>query len=148
MPWTEWTLVPVGVVGKTTHYWGLPPEVAPDSPRQDMPPARVLLIEKSEPNAGIRAQMDELLQDFLLIASEMGEKVTVEEGEAEGVNLIRYSEDGVFAGDTYHDDPQAAKKAADSEYDSTMDWHDVPSHLKNASIDENSIKDLLKSLPN
>jgi hypothetical protein len=151
MAWTKWTLVPKGIVGKTHHYWGLPAEVAPDAKRVDMPPARILLIAQddvSDVPHEMPGQMKQAMEKMIAEFEARGTRVIRQESESEDVGLYRYADDGEFAGDTLHDNLEAAFAQANWEYDSTLVWHNVPAPLKHADVDGRTIQMLLESIPN
>jgi hypothetical protein len=51
----------------------------------------------------------------------------VEPQRNSGVLLLRYSAEGEFGGDTWHEDLVAAKRQASFEYGESVDWKPVPS---------------------
>ena len=150
MAWTKWALVPQGVVGKRRHYWGFPEEVKPDGPRRDMPAARILLIDETDDDRGAPEVTEQMKREVAKTVAEWrdrGSNVIVEESEDDDVSLYRYGEDGEFAGDTLHDNLDAALEQANWEYDALLDWHDVPTSLGRKAVDQKMIRTLLRSLP-
>ncbi|TAH50148.1 MAG: hypothetical protein EYC68_14960 [Chloroflexota bacterium] len=58
-------------------------------------------------------------------------RVLMIEEQSGGVFLFRFGEDGSFAGDTWHDSMDDAKRQAEYEYgDSLGEWKQMPSGIK------------------
>jgi hypothetical protein len=56
--------------------------------------------------------------------------VLIIEEESEGFLLLRYSERGQYAGDTWHDELEAAKAQAEFEYPNSIgEWLTVPAEI-------------------
>jgi hypothetical protein len=131
----------------------MPPEVAPDAKRIDMPQARVLLIQevddRDDDDDVLREQKERFNQMLEELVKNMEARGTIirQESVSEDVGLYRYAEDGEFAGDTLHDNFHAASEQANWEYDQVLEWYEVPPSLKDATIDRKVIEKLLKSLP-
>src|SRR5438132_9574654 len=113
---------------RTIHYFGLPPDMTEgQDTRKPMRLADVVMIYENPP-----LPTDEMSQRILARLRE-GAVNSERDSESRGWLLVRYTLDGTFAGDTWHETIDDAKNQAAFEYgDAVGDWQEA--HLPPADM--------------